>query len=921
MKKTIYIIIYVILIFTVISCGIISADAEEYTEYLTYEIIDDQVIITDCLTSIEGEIIIPEKIEDLPVTAIKDAFYGCTKLTSIVIPDTVTCIDFNAFYGCTALESITLPFVGANIDGTENPHFGYIFGAENHNKNEDYVPQSIKDIVITKAETIGFCAFYECSSIESITLPPTLKTVGQAAFEYCSELNAVYISDLTAWCSVDFGLENSNPLYKAENLYLNGELITDLVIPSGIKKIEEYVFYNCKSFKTVTVPPSVNDIRYSAFGGCTSIKKVMISDLSAWCNISFSDKTGNPAYYSENLYLNGKLLTKLVVPKDIKVLPSFTFTGCKSLTEIIMKYDIEDIGISTFEDCTELTNVQFSKKLTGITFSSFKNCYKLKSLKFPDSLSNICDNAFENCTSLKEVVLSKNVSNIHSGAFKGCSSLESITLPFLGRVKHSQSPTHLGRIFGAENYYENASYVPKSLKTVNIINTFSINENDFYGCSNITEINIYNTATIKSDGISKIEKNAFNGCANLKTVSIPDTVTSIENNAFSGCDSLQKIKCHNNSYALTYAKQKGILYSICCEYINYIIPANLSSNGRYINKCDVCFDQYIETIYYPQTIKLSAETYTYNGKVRTPSVTVIDANGKKLVKNKDYTLTYSDGRKNAGTHAVLVDFIGKYSGTEVLTFTIKPIPVSRVSAALSVTSYTYDGKSKTPAVTVKNSLGTVLNKNSHYTVTYPDSRVKAGTYKVVIKLKGNYSGTKTLTYKINPASAAKATVNLSTKNYTYNDETRTPNVTVTLSGKKMKKNTDYTVKYATGRKNVGKYNVTVIFKGNYKGTKNLYFTIKPVKTTVKSLTAGKKSLKIAITKKTTQVTGYQIQYATNKSFKSAKLKNVTSYKTISVTIKGLTVNKTYYVRVRTYKTVNGVKYYSGWSTVKYKKTK
>jgi len=166
------------------------------------------------------------------------------------------------------------------------------------------------------------------------------------------------------------------------------------------------------------------------------------------------------------------------------------------------------------------------------------------------------------------------------------------------------------------------------------------------------------------------------------------------------------------------------------------------------------------------------------------------------------------------------------------------------------------------------------------------------------------------------------TIKLSATSYTYNCKVKTPSVVVKDSaGKTLKKNTDYTIKYAIGRKNVGKYKVTVTFKGKYSGTKNLYFTITPVKTTVKSLTAGKKSLKVAITKKTTQITGYQIQYATNKSFKSAKLKNVTSYKTTSATIKGLSSKKTYYVRVRTYKTVKGVKYYSGWSTMKYKKTK
>ncbi len=165
------------------------------------------------------------------------------------------------------------------------------------------------------------------------------------------------------------------------------------------------------------------------------------------------------------------------------------------------------------------------------------------------------------------------------------------------------------------------------------------------------------------------------------------------------------------------------------------------------------------------------------------------------------------------------------------------------------------------------------------------------------------------------------TIKLSATSYTYNGKTKTPSVVIKDSaGKILKKNPDYTVKYSNN-KAVGKATVTITFKGNYSGTKKLYFTINPAKTTVKSLTAGKKSLKVAITKKSTQVTGYQIQYATNKSFKSAKTKNVTSYKTTSVTLKGLSVKKTYYVRIRTYKTVKGVKYYSGWSIVKYKKTK
>ena len=174
----------------------------------------------------------------------------------------------------------------------------------------------------------------------------------------------------------------------------------------------------------------------------------------------------------------------------------------------------------------------------------------------------------------------------------------------------------------------------------------------------------------------------------------------------------------------------------------------------------------------------------------------------------------------------------------------------------------------------------------------------------------------------NTAIKYAKTFKLSTTTYTYNGKVKTPSVTVKDSaGKTLKKNTDYTVTYASGRKNVGTYKVTIKMKGKYSGTKTLTFKINPAKTTVSKLTAGKKSITVAITKKSTQVTGYQIQYSTSKKFTNAKTKTISSYKITKYTLKSLSAKKTYYVRVRTYKTVGKTKYYSGWSTYKYVKTK
>lgn len=191
---------------------------------------------------------------------------------------------------------------------------------------------------------------------------------------------------------------------------------------------------------------------------------------------------------------------------------------------------------------------------------------------------------------------------------------------------------------------------------------------------------------------------------------------------------------------------------------------------------------------------------------------------------------------------------------------------------------------------------------------------KNGVIKNICEECGYTSSKTTTIYKI-------SSVKLSTTTYTYTGSTKKPSVTVKDSKGNKVSTSHYTVTYASGRKNVGTYKVTVKFKGNYSGTKTVTFKINPAKTTVKSLTAGTKKLTVNVTKKSTQVTGYQIQYSTSKSFKSYKTKWLTSYKKTSATLTGLSAKKTYYVRVRTYKKVGGKTYYSGWSTIKYKKTK
>ena len=377
--------------------------------------------------------------------------------------------------------------------------------------------------------------------------------------------------------------------------------------------------------------------------------------------------------------------------------------------------------------------------------------------------------------------------------------------------------------------------------------------------------------------------------------------------------------------ALTYFKESvGNAAYEHKEHVakNRTIAATTSKDGAIVADCRICGETFktVKTIARIKAVSLSSSSYTYDGSAKKPGVTVTDANGAKIASS-NYSVAYSNNVKK-GTATVTVTFKGNYSGTVKKTFIINPAKVSNVK--LSSTSYTYNGKTKTPSVTVKDNKGRKLKNGTDYTVKYSSGRKNVGKYAVKVTFKGNYSGTVKKTFKINPAKVSN--VKLSSTSYTYNGKTKTPSVTVKDSkGRKLKKGTDYTVKYSSGRKNVGRYAVKVTFKGNYTGSKTVYYYIVPKSTSISRVSALRKGFKLSWKKRKTQTTGYQIQYSTSRKFKKAKAVNVSKNKTTSKYIKKLSSKKKYYVRVRTYKKVkiNGKtkKVYSSWSKTKTVKTR
>ncbi|MBQ8772304.1 MAG: leucine-rich repeat protein, partial [Clostridia bacterium] len=230
------------------------------------------------------------------ITGLKDK-----TATEIIVPDYVTSISNYAFRGCSSLTSITLPFVGATLNGTSNTHFGYIFGASACYDNDDYVPASLKTVVITGVSSIGEDAFYNCSSLTSITIPDSVTSIGgyafygcssltsitipdsvtsigKWAFSGCSSLTSVHITDIATWCNISFGSYGANPVCYARSLYLNNQLVSELIIPDSVTSISDYAFYNCSSLTSVTIPDSVTSIGGSAFSSCSSLTSITIPD-------------------------------------------------------------------------------------------------------------------------------------------------------------------------------------------------------------------------------------------------------------------------------------------------------------------------------------------------------------------------------------------------------------------------------------------------------------------------------------------------------------------------------------------------------------------------------------------------------------------------------------------------------------------
>ena len=401
------------------------------------------------------------------------------------------------------------------------------------------------------------------------------------------------------------------------------------------------------------------------------------------------------------------------------------------------------------------------------------------------------------------------------------------------------------------------------------------------------------------------------------------------------------------------------------KYADTVVAPTCTTNGYTLHKCSVC-----GTSYKDNTTKATGHSYGNSVVTKQPTCTSegtktktctkcnatvtekLPAKGHTAVTDKGYSATCTTAGKTDGSHCSVCGAVIKAQTTITATGhkssgwivdktasigvkgskhkectvckkvletaeipALSKISISKASVTLSTSTYAYDGKAKKPGVTVKLN-GKTLKNGTDYTVSYSNN-TKVGTATVKITGKGNYTGSVSKTYSIKN-NFKKATISgISTKAFTGKNITQ--NITVKYNGKTLKNGTDYTVSYSNNKK-IGTATVKIAGKGSYTGTVTKTFKINPAKQEIQKLTAKSKAFFVDWAQKGS-ATGYEIQYATNSKFTSAKKVTIKNNKTDTKTISKLSGKKKYYVRVRSYTTVKGTKYYGAWSASKSVTTK
>ena len=633
----------------------------------------------DSYKEYSGVVIIPSSVtynsRTYSVTSIGgSAFRDCSSLTSVTIPNSVTSIGEYAFYDCSSLTSVTLKsnsIVGNTY--THDSNIGDIFGSQ---VTEYIIGESVTSIggyafyncsslisitIPNSVTSIGSSVFSGCSSLTSITIPNSVTSIGSSVFSGCSSMTSITIPNSVtsigerafSYCSSLTSVTIGNSVTSIGNhAFYECSSLTSVTIPNSVTSIGGYAFYNCSSLLSITIPNSVTSIGNHAFYECSNLQSLTIGTgvLSIGSYQSHPAKViwlpntppdgyenldGNINYVPNNQYSlpNAYIypfLSSMFETDGVKYIPISPSDRTCDVIDCI--YDSTNLQIAI--DSTVIFQGVEMKTKNIMPYAFYKNDF-IREVSLGNS-GNIESFAFENCSNLQTAMIS-NSGDIGTSAFENCSNLQTATISNSGDIGTSafencsnlQTATISNSGDIGTSAFENCS----NLQTTTIFNKGDIGISAFENCSNLRIATISNIGTIGSD--------AFKGCSSLTTAGLGDSIKALGDNAFYQCSSLQAITIPNSVESVG-----KYCFSGCSNMITAVIGDGLTTIKDYtFQHCSALESLIIgnhvttiearafengsslQNIIIPQSVR-SIDNYAFNGCASLADVIIEDRSTK-----------------------------------------------------------------------------------------------------------------------------------------------------------------------------------------------------------------------------------------------------------------------------------------------------